>query len=161
MSALENSTTQKGELLEKTAPDGFPWPEKELAERFGCSPASLQDFREHRMEQGVAWVKYKRHIFWSEFAVRSAAEALGLVDAELTWLEREKTPAAVTLYKFAVYPRRTMNPHIIMASGPKGLVRVRVKTKDNFRAGMEVRCVHVAGDLFELVGNCPRFPGKY
>ncbi len=162
MSALENSTIPQGaDAVGKTAPDGFPWFEATVAERLGCSRNSLRAYRLHHFTDDKDFTKHNREIYWSVEAVRAVAEALGMELGDVSWLSEEK-PAPPPVHELKVYPRKTLNPHIIMATHVTlGIVRVRVKAKVNFRAGMAVRCTHVGGDLFELVGNCPRFPGKY
>jgi hypothetical protein len=157
MDTLKNFETQKG----------FEWLEADLAARFGCPVAQLVKWRGLELVEGKDWERIKRQVHYTASAVKKTALAVaGLREEDLPWLghPRPPVPPVVT---FKVYPMRTLNPHILLAqdgfvaSGAPRLVRVRVKTKDNFRPGMEVRARHVGGDLYELVGHCPRFPGKY
>lgn len=58
----------------------------------------------------------------------------------------------------------TRNKHLLLAeaaAGKTGPLRVRVQSAEKFVVGMEVKCRHVHDDLWELVGHCPRFRGRW
>ena len=40
-------------------------------------------------------------------------------------------------------------------------VRVRVRNNKNFVRGMEIPCRQIQGEVWELIGRCPRFRGKW
>jgi hypothetical protein len=153
-------------------PPGFPWLEADVAARLGCTTAVLAKIRDGRLGAGIVkgadWTTFKRRICYSTAGVKTAASGLGLMPGELSWLNPTDTPEtappppSVPVVTLRVSPRKTQNPYIILAlDAEKRLCRVRVKTKDNFRPFMEIKVEHQAGDLYVLVGNCPRFPGKF
>jgi len=43
----------------------------------------------------------------------------------------------------------------------KGMVRVRVRNNEKFTHGMEMQCRHLQKDLWELIGRCPRYRGRW
>jgi hypothetical protein len=146
--------------------------ESSLVGRLNISRNDLLAIRTRLLQEGVHYAKIKRRVMLSFTGFAMIAKSLEMTRAEADKVtgnpsaENEKKPAsgaagcnAPVLFK--VTARRTTNPHIVMASNGTLTVRVRVKTKQNFRPGMVVRCEHVQGDLYNLVGNCPRFPGKY
>jgi DNA-directed RNA polymerase beta subunit len=55
----------------------------------------------------------------------------------------------------------TRNGQIVMATRGEELVRVRVRESRHFVAGMKMTCRHLQADLWELVGRCPRFRGRW
>lgn len=160
MDESQNSTTLKR----------FPWVEADLPGLLGCSREELTRLRQDMLTWGTDFILEKRRICLSTDALNRLLAALGLplvvqppekiaVPSPDTVMALRMVPVAVVTFK--VYPARTLNPHIILATDGKTLVRIRVKSKENFRGGMEVRCTHVQGDLYDLAGNCPRYPGKY
>jgi len=57
---------------------------------------------------------------------------------------------------------RVLNRQIVIGLLEDGdRVRVRVRDRELFTAGMEMPCRHVDGDLWELVGNMPRSRGRW
>lgn len=58
--------------------------------------------------------------------------------------------------------RTVLNPHIVRAVREDGKeVSVWVTTNKNFLPNMEIRAVHRVGELYDLVGRCPRFRGRF
>ena len=136
-----------------------------MVEHVGIPRERLVQFRTKHLTEGVDFVREKNHVVLSHAGARTVMAALGLPPCEAERVlaaalpSAEKTPALVNL---RVHPRRTMNPLVMLATDAKQqVVRVRVKQKDNFRAGMKIECRHLVGDLYEFTGNCPRFPGKF
>lgn len=156
MDESQNFETPKGD---------FPWQETDLATRFGVDRDELKFWR-MTSQPGTDWALVKNRVCYSSQMAKDAALALGLQLETLTWLWPEK-PADLPVVELRVVSIKTMNPHIIIASNPllhpneQCRLRVRVKKKDNFRFGMMLKATHVSADLYELAGNCPRFPGKY
>lgn len=57
---------------------------------------------------------------------------------------------------------RCLNPRLIIATANNGdLVRVRVRDSQNFQKGMSLTAKQIQADLYELVGRCPRFKGRW
>jgi hypothetical protein len=82
----------------------------------------------------------------------------------------EKKPSAARAREVLVVVAVPKNPHspVILARLKTGEVpkpghelRVRVRHTLNFRAGMEMNCVHDQGAVWDLIGNCPRWPGRW
>lgn len=162
MDATENSETPKSVVVHD-----FPWLEADLAKNFGVALTRLAKTRRLNLQQGADWARFGNHVRYTTYAARKTAfDVLGFTEEGVPWLALKPVEPLVCVFK--VYSVRAPNPFILLAAtgekGPSGapvVVRVRVKNKINFRPGMEVRCKHVASDLYELVGHCPRTPGKY
>jgi hypothetical protein len=62
-------------------------------------------------------------------------------------------------------PRNRRIVAAVRKNAPAGaaaeVVWVRVRDSSNFRAGMALRARAIGGNLHELVGRCPRYPGKF
>lgn len=57
---------------------------------------------------------------------------------------------------------RCQNPRLLLAKANTGdLVRVRVRDNQNFQIGMSLQAKQIQADLYELVGRCPRFKGRW
>jgi hypothetical protein len=141
----------------------FPFVEHDLPAQLGCSLVELQKIRKTApLQDGLHFVRHKNRVCLSAAGYRLVLEALGLETAFPV-----RPPEPVPLFELTVVSTRTMNPHVIVAVN--GLLhptqqthlRVRVKSKDNFRFGMKLKATHVQADLYELSGNCPRRPGHY
>jgi len=62
----------------------------------------------------------------------------------------------------ATVTRQVPNKHLVMARlADGGEIRVWVKTNKNFTPGMTLRATQRVGSLYDLVGNCPRFRGRF
>jgi len=154
MDASQKIETQKEPLT-------FVIAEKDLPGLLGCPPDQPAEVR-YLLEEGRDWQKVGRSIRWTLAAAREYATSLGMDWRLVAGLgDGAATPAAPVVTVLKTTARKTLNPHILLATDGAQLFRVRVRKKDNFRPGMEVRCTHVGADLYELIGNCPRFPGKY
>jgi len=151
---------------------GFYIREASLVGRLNISRTDLLAIRNRLLTEGQHYARVGRRVMLSDEGFALVAKSLEMTPAEAHKAapagdpKNEKKPAGaaythdVMVYK--VSPRATFNPHIVLAVNLVGqLVRVRVKSKTNFRPGMPIKCMQVQGDLYDLVGNCPRFPGKY
>lgn len=162
MSESENLIPLKGS-------SEFPFWEQDLARLFGVPSVELQKIRYANLQEGVNFIRQSNRICYSKNAARATAATLNLPLDNLPWLQEPDAtvtprpayaPPAVAL--LTALPHRTANPHIIMAQNEKGVVvRVRVKNKENFRGGMKVQATLISADYYELVGHCPRYPGKF
>jgi len=151
-----SKNTQNG----KTTP-GFPWLESEQTEKFGCTHKALHIARVGMLLEGKDFIRHKRRVCLSDAGMRKLWLSFGLPEQDSPVAQKEPARPGPVLFTLLVHPRKTLNPHVIQAILDNKLCRVRVKTKTNFRPYMKVTCRHVGADLYELVGNCPRFPGKY
>lgn len=162
MSESENLVPLKGS-------SEFPFWEQDLARLFGVPPVELQKIRTLELVEGVNFIRLSNRICYSKNSARSTAVALRLPLENLPWLQEPATPETPqpaytppALALLTALPHRTANPHIIMAQNEKGVaVRVRVKNKENFRGGMKLQATLISADYYELVGHCPRYPGKF
>lgn len=150
-------TPKKHEI--QKSPPAFPHVENEMPAVLGIGLPALVLMRNELLVESVDFIRWRRRVCWSTEAYAKVADRLGFAlsqpKARVTELKKMVT-LVVTAHK-------TLNPHIILAAvrGTTTLLRVRVKSKENFRPYMEVRTTHDSGDLYHLVGNCPRSPGKY
>lgn len=141
----------------------FKIPEKRLVALVGCSPLEVQKAR-YTLTEGFDFKKLGRSYFWTMQAAHAFAsgilgsEAATILELRYDALAEAGVTEPVVL---TVLRRKTANPHILLATDGSHVFRVRVKSKVNFRGDMLVNCKHVQADLYELVGNCPRQPGKY
>lgn len=149
MDTLENSETTKGF-------DGFPFVEADLPAQLGCSREKLAALRNDLLTRNRDFTFHKGRVCLSTFGLTRVLDALGL--PEMIALPEKPAPGPVT---FAVHPRKTLHRQILLATDGQRVVRVRVHSKENFRPGMKVTCTLIEGDLYQLVGRCPRSPGKY
>lgn len=140
----------------------FPWREDFLATALGRPRTALAEMRGQFLLEGTDWARAARVVCLTESAAIKLAERLGLSAADVPALYGEQKPAApVRVWAFTVHNATLTNKHIVLATDGPNIFRVRVKSNVNFRKGMAISCTHVQADLFELHGNCPRFPGKY
>lgn len=153
--------TSKNTQKSKTAP-GFNWLESEQTGKFGCTQEALHAARAELLVEGKDFVRWKRRVCLSDAGMLKLWLSFGLPAGDAPTVAGDaKDEKKQALHILTVHPRKTLNPHVIQALLDGKLCRVRVKTKINFRPSMKVSCRHIGGDLYELVGNCPRFPGKY
>ena len=150
MDADENFQPPKGT-------DKFPWVEADLPTRIGLPREEVAALRKNLLTKNRDYITHKKLICWSVEGLRRVLDALDLADLPAF----AKKPAPVRLEVFSVL-KKTLNPRIILATDGTGrVVRVRVKSNEKFRPGMALKATHVAADLYQLAGNCPRFVGKY
>lgn len=141
----------------KDAPAAFPIWESNLSGHLGVGRQRLFELRESALVLGVDWIKKGRRVCLSLEAVRKLEVELGV---ETNTPGQEPTVLA-QVFTFKVHPKLITHPNMILATDGTNIYRVRVKTKANFLRGMEIRCQHDRLDLYDHVGNCPRFRGKY
>lgn len=148
----ENSSTQK-------APSGFPVWESSLAVRIGVSRNVVAVAREASLVQGSDWIFYRRRIVLTDAAAEKLAAHFRATPLETNGASEPATHVPEVIFK--VHPRKCANPRILLATDGTNLVRVRVKAKEKFRPGMPIRCTQLGEGLYQIVGNHPRFNGKY
>jgi hypothetical protein len=148
-------------------PKAFPYLESELARRSGLGREAMEVQRKVLLVEGVDFVREKRHVALCYDSATRVLAACGVpasdVEAFLgvVMAPEPKNAAQEAVVLLKVHPRRVINAHVLLVTDGKSLFRLRVRNKENFRAGMDVRCEHISGDLYNLIGNAPRFPGKY
>ena len=143
---------------QKDAPTDFPWVENELPAVLGVPLSLLARYRTQGLLEGIHFVRHRRRVCLSNQALALLRHALKLETP------KNPPPPPPPTVRLKTTPHKTLNPHIIMAcllDDEKAVMRVRVKSKENFRAWMVIEARHLGADLYELVGNCPRFPGKF
>jgi hypothetical protein len=147
------------------------------ANRLGVSEEWVREKRA-RLEEGTDWVKRGTRILYSNGGVEKLAAILALPKPPKTPLMLP-WPAIHELVVAKIWS----NPGYVGAvrqvlTGPIGkdanglgvgfaaipedgaLLRVRVKTSANLSRGMVLKCVHIAGDLYEC-RNLPRRKGRW
>jgi hypothetical protein len=140
--------------------------EQELSDRLGVSRAILKKMRGELLADD--WSADGRSIRYTEEGV---AAIVGLLEKNAGG---EPTLTATVSDALAGGPgalvrltasRKPVNPKILLChvgeknAGPE--VRCRVRSTVNFFRGMVFSAKHVEGTLYELVGRCPRFPGRW
>jgi hypothetical protein len=71
--------------------------------------------------------------------------------------EHKNGDGAVDLIVKRLFPNR----RLLEAYNGDQVVRVRVRDNANFRPKMPLKAKHAGGEFYELLGRCPRFPGRY
>lgn len=152
------------------APKSFPYDEATLAVASGIVREHLQEGRSRLLVEGVDFVREKRRVVLSYAGATTLLAALGvpLDDAErllgVQMPPEQKNDAQAptrAIAVFKVYRRSVVNAHVLLVTDGVSVFRLRVRSKENFRPGMDVRCNLISGDLYDLAGNAPRYPGKY
>jgi len=167
-------------------PEGFPYLENHVRARLGIPRDEMLLFRQ---APGALWRLHKKRVWLAAAGVQAILAAKGLAatlaspDAQTAPTARERGNAAATPKKTAapapanagttnlLVVRTCVNPHIILCCAEeddwlrpkKALVRVRVRSSANFRPGMPVPAIRVAGytDLYDLGRACPKKPGRW
>lgn len=141
----------------------FPWAEVGLAKMLGVPRGTLRDLRKI-LQKGVDFEICGKSVQWSEKAAQEAAGHLGASVGAVTpanaLLDSPVSKEPAPAHEFMVLKRAT-NPHMLQCLDKNSAPAwVRVPHNDNFRPRMIIRARH-NGNVWELVGRCPRFPGKY
>src|SRR6185503_18787689 len=103
----------------------FPWPEQSLPALLGLAPAEFPKFRDLHLVAGTDYSKKNRAVRWSYDAVVRVATANGVQPDDLRALvpppagSEPPGPPERQVVTFAVYNRRTVNPHILLVTDGK------------------------------------------
>lgn len=134
--------------------------EKEVADQLGLPLRSLRSMRMELLERKVDWDLVSNRVMYCQEALVKLARALpGLVpkdvnprntEAGLAGASAEKTPAREEI---ATVTRLWRNPHYIQGQVGQELVRIHVRNKRMFKAGMEIPVRQVQRDLWEFAGG--------
>jgi hypothetical protein len=174
------------------APAGFAYGENHVRAQLGLPKDEIRDLRHAHLTEGVDWVLKKKRIWLSPLAVEKLVAATGLGtknprpnaqnenadDAEALKsksppTESPKNPnlkanpaGPLTLIVVQQCKNRRMIQACAMEDNPiqpKAMVRVRVRSNENFRRHMVIPVTPVAGydDMFDLARPCPKKPGKW
>jgi hypothetical protein len=144
--------------------------ETDMATRLGIPREALRQARQAHLREDEDWVKKGGQVHLTDAAYATLLQKLGLPS--------ELPPPPKNVARCILHARPSahgLNRMIVEATLPGGdprdprqLLRVRVKDRTNFRypgadgKPMELPCVHLGGDLFEMVNKrCPRWPGKW
>jgi hypothetical protein len=138
-------------------------PEADLAQAIGITTDAMKAMRHHpNITEGLHWFRKKKAAHWTDAGIEVITDVLSL--------EKNCAPPAV-IHELVplVVVRLVPNPRIIFcrkknAAEESPLLRLRVRSSENFMPGMEVRsCRPVPGspDLFDMEGNCPRWKGRW
>ena len=137
--------------------------ETELAQALGISDDGIRSLRNHPdLKEGTHWFRKKRAVLWTDEGMTAASAVLSLKK------NCAPNPAIQELVPLVVV-RLVPNPRIVFcqkknAAEESPLLRLRVRSSENFMPGMEVRaCRPVPGspDLYDMEGNCPRWKGRW
>lgn len=137
--------------------------EAAIALTVGLTRDEIRTARDRNLEKNVDWQMHGRQVVWTQAGLNNAID-LDLVpsaDYAIAIVDEKKLPGVPDLQELQVkrvYP----NPRLLLATLPNGdEVRVQVKTNLNFRPRMMIKARCVEGTLYQLVGRCPRYPGRY
>ena len=134
--------------------------ERELAPRLGVTREVLRDLRK-RLLSSDEYEQQGRDVIISHGGVAKLTGAvLEKREGEKNGVEIDvEQPEECALKVF----RNAANTRIVLAKkeGAEDMLRVRVRNNGHFVPGMPLRARHIEGDLYELVGRCPRFKGRY
>ena len=171
-------------LPSPSAPEGFPFLENHVRARMGIGREEQQTLRRAHLTEGRDWRLSKKRLWLAQSGVdtlvrlKALPAAAARPDAQTAnagageaIAEDSRKSAATKSPAALLFVRATRNPHIIECClmgddwlrPKKPLVRVRVRSGVNFRRGMELPAVLVAGytDLYDLGRACPKKPGKW
>jgi hypothetical protein len=132
--------------------------EKDVSEQLGVSRQILKEARS-RLQEGEDWILTKKSVMYSNVRMCNLLRVLELpVSDSVLHTVVEFIPAEVVLARVT---RKYPNKRILGAVLDGKAVRVRVPSNVKFLPGMDVPCRLIDEDLYELVGRCPRWRGKF
>ena len=175
------------------APVGFPFMENHVRARLGIGKDEIRSLRQQHLVENTDWLLKKKRIWLAALGVEKLCAAKGLepkfaspnaqtanaVDAGAIPAAPPTGPIPKKNAALKAKPaepiklivvQRCVNPHMIQACDPKDdpimpkkMVRVRVRSNENFTRHMEIPAVLVAGytDLYDLARACPKKKGKW
>jgi hypothetical protein len=136
--------------------------ESKVAETLGAPREALMEMRKKDALYGLHWRKRGRRVVWTEKGLDFLSERF---DDRGGVLGRVKGSSQATdegeREIEAVVKKMPLNKRVLMAEAEKGVIRVRVNSSANFIPGMKIRCARVVDDLYDLVGRCPRYRGRW
>ncbi len=139
-------------------------PEVLLAERAGVPRERLRQVRQQVLAE-CDWGLVKGRVVLTVWGAKKALSALGVPDREVIFREAlaslKKEPAARCEL---VVCGQMGNPRVVraMLDGVVGTVILRVPRAENFTPGMRVPgCVRIRPGVWDFVGRCPRWRGKW
>ena len=176
------------------APSGFPFEESTVRKKLGLTKDDLRPWRKKRLVEGADFITHKKRLYWNAGAVRQAFEQFGLSapplpgepgastiphdrEAEKGDVAREPEPVTAppgppAIEQLLVVRADLANRRMLQAcpkgdnpERPKRLLRVRVRSADNFIRGMEIPAIRVEAygmtDLYDLARALPRKRGVW
>jgi len=160
----------------------FPFAEAKLQTRFGLTRGELRELRELHLHEGEHFTRIKKRVCLSQAGIDALETHLGVKNPppeasgapEAAPEPVPQPPAAPPAVRLLVWRANFPSTRIITAhkpgedpENPANIVRVCVRDNRNFRRigqdgkQMEIQARHLGGDLYELVGRAPRYPGKW
>ena len=141
--------------------------EAKLAKALGISRPEFKKLRKSLLEFETDWQMLGNQVVITEagllkLRVHLAAVGItGMAIATFPETQVDHKPVDngdVELVVKQVYP----NPRLLLCHFPGGIqVRVRVPRNDNFRPKMTIKARKLTDGFYELVGRCPRYPGRW
>jgi len=161
--------------------------EDELAGNLGIDRRELAKSRKRVLQRKVDWITDKGKVCLTEDATRKILADLGILGSERAQEPAPDSPVPppsesppelpepilpVQILDLGpsqpqnttielVMEKTCRNRRIIICRKGEDPVRVRVRNSRNFRKGMKVKARLISADLYELVGRCPRFRGRW
>lgn len=145
--------------------DDFPVLESALALELGLTKEAMRDLRKKHLAAGE-FALGRRGMCFTHAAANRLRAALGVSEKKAPAEKETPAPSVVSTTVVTLYIKaKPMNKRIVLACADEALmgevVRVRVRSSENFIKGMEIHALHDTGTLYSLVGRCPRFRGRF
>lgn len=148
----------------------FTTKESTLARTMGIPRGALRTARAKLLE-GTDWKLIQNTVLYSENGMKRLERVLtgqsmspGAEKKGMAAKEPSKPlvePPATPEEKKGVVTALTRNRQILMAEIDGETCRVRVRSSENFVAGMQLTVQHIDEDLYEFTGRCPRSRGRW
>jgi hypothetical protein len=162
------------------------YPEPMVARVTGLSRTILKRARGKGLEKGTDWLLVKSVVTYPAGGLKKLLASAGVDSAALAWpippgapldspavdggAALDATGVAAAIEELVqpewveiVVERVVPNPTILFARHGAETVRVRVRSNENFVQGMKIKArpPEDEGGLWWLVGNCPRWKGRF
>jgi hypothetical protein len=151
--------------------------EAKLAKALGISRPEFKKLRKSLLKFEADWQMHGNQVVITEAGIEKlrvyfAAGGIGSKYCEIAEAQVDYQPPTgeVELVVKQVYP----NPRLLLCVFPAGhgepdldkvpilqQVRVRVPRNDNFKPKMTIKARKLTDGFYELVGRCPRYPGRW
>jgi len=169
-----------------TTPAAFRHAERDLAKKLGLGHELLTAARAEHLRRGRDWEMVGGLVQYSDAgqerilaalkiqppaatptppapadsAANTAPKAQKITPAAAPWVAPARGDVRELVCVRVPLNRRVVECRSAAPGGPD-VAWVRVKDNHNFRAGLRLPARYLEGDRWELVGRCPRWPGKF
>ena len=145
--------------------------EAKLAKALGISRPEFKKLRKSYLKFEDDWQMLGNQVVITEAGLVKLSvhfAAVGIIGSQTgipeTQVDYKPPTGEVNLVVKQVYP----NPRLLLCTSIGAIagqmpeqVRVRVPRNDNFRPKMTIKAHKLSDGFYELVGRCPRYPGRW